>query len=734
METEKQDRTRCTTPCGVEVRRTAVAVDGAAAIEAIARALDERLGGILASGMEVPGRHARRDLGFVDPPLVVEARDRRCVLRALNARGLALLPVLAEVVGSTPEIATHRLYCDRIVCELHARTEDLTEEERLRAPSPFSLLRAIVGALALPEGELLGLYGVFGYDLVFGLEDLVRRMPRDASQRDLVLFLADDVIHVDHASGRAMRFTYELVRGPISTVGLPRTPIDAPRVARAARAPTEPDDEAFRRGVRAAKEAFARGDLFEVVLSQTFERATDEPGSVLFARLRERNVAPYGFYFSLGEGERLIGASPEMFVRVAGGRVETCPIAGTIARDGDPLVDADRIRALLASEKDEAELTMCTDVDRNDKARVCVPGSVRVIARRTIEVYARVIHTVDHVVGTLRPDADAIDAMVAHAWAVTLTGAPKPDAMQFIEDHEAEPRGYYGGAIGMVGFDGRADTGITLRTIHLRDGLARVRAGATLLHASDEHEEELESRAKASALLDVLDRPRSTEGHRIASVATSARTVLLVDHRDSFVHTLGDYLRRTGARVVTRRAGFPVEHLDALAPDLAVLSPGPGSPRELGLSRTIAALLERGIPIFGVCLGLQGIVEHFGGELDRLATPAHGRATTVRREGTTSRLLDGLPAEFRAGRYHSLHARESSMPDCLAVTARSSDGVVMAIEHRALPVFGVQFHPESILTKTEVGERILANVLAARDQGAFSNRTTSSTMGISTAR
>ena len=130
--------------------------------------------------------------------------------------------------------------------------------------------------------------------------------------------------------------------------------------------------------------------------------------------------------------------------------------------------DAERIRALLNSSKDESELTMCTDVDRNDKSRICEPGSVHVIGRRQIEIYSRVIHTVDHVEGTLRPGFDALDAFLSHMWAVTVTGAPKAWAMQFIEDHEKTPRAWYGGAVGWIGFDGRMNTGLTLRTVRVR--------------------------------------------------------------------------------------------------------------------------------------------------------------------------------------------------------------------------------------------------------------------------
>src|SRR5262249_42423829 len=184
--------------------------------------------------------------------------------------------------------------------------------------------------------------------------------------------------------------------------------------------------------VRQALPYFAPGDLFEVVPGPSFYEPCSAPPSVLFETLRRINPSPYGFLLNLG-GEHLIGASPEMFVRVEGTRVETCPISGTIARGRDALEDAERILTLLSSRKDEAELTMCTDVDRNDKSRVCKPGSVRVIGRRQIELYSHLIHTVDHVEGELRDGADGLDAFLSHAWAVTVTGAPKRAALAFIE-------------------------------------------------------------------------------------------------------------------------------------------------------------------------------------------------------------------------------------------------------------------------------------------------------------
>jgi anthranilate synthase len=186
--------------------------------------------------------------------------------------------------------------------------------------------------------------------------------------------------------------------------------------------------------------------------------------------------------------------------------------------------------------------------------------------------------------------------------------------------------------------------------------------------------------------------------------------VLLVDYQDSFVHTLANYLRQTGAEVVTLRAGFPASRLDDWKPHLVVLSPGPGRPRDFDLAGTLEALLRRRIPVFGVCLGLQGIVEYFGGELGVLDNPMHGKASGIRVRG--GRLFAGLPGEFTAGRYHSLFAIREKLPAALEVTAESDDGVVMAIEHAALPLAAVQFHPESIISLgDDVGLRLLGNVV-----------------------
>jgi anthranilate synthase len=732
------DETQFDTAGGVRVSRNSASFDPDL-LDDITRQVEARRGGVLSSGMEYPGRYSRWHMAYVDPCLELVARGRRVTATALNERGRVLLPVVEAAMrrAGTPETGTSVAdVADAGSAEVVIPESEgtFTEEERSRRPTVFSALREIIASFAGPDPHL-GLYGAFGYDLAFQFEPVRLRNSRPATQRDLVLHLPDRLYVLDRKRETAICHSYDFEVAGESTRGLPREPGPRPgettgqdRRVEAHGFGEDPRPGTFARVVEQARERFARGDLFEVVPSQVFHGTCASPAA-FYERLRQRNPAPYEFFLNLGEDEYLVGASPEMYVRVTGNRVETCPIAGTIARGADPLADAENIRALLTSAKEESELTMCTDVDRNDKSRICEPGSVQVIGRRQIEIYSRLIHTVDHVEGRLRPGFDALDAFLSHMWAVTVTGAPKAWAMQFIEDHEQGPRRWYGGAVGMIGFDGGMNTGLTLRTAHIRDGIAAVRAGATLLFESDPAAEERETQLKARALLETLDEPRPQPGPEGGDVAVVSRPgsgmrVLLVDHQDSFVHTLAGYFRQAGAEVTTLRAGFDAARLDDYRPDLVVLSPGPGRPSDFGCDQLLTALDERGIAAFGVCLGLQAMVEHAGGHLRLLASPAHGKPGSVRvlPGAAGSGLLAGLPAEFTGGRYHSLHAVPDDVGRGFSVTAVTPDGVVMAIEDEAAGRWGVQFHPESLLTASGgAGHQVVANVLRlsrARSQQA----------------
>lgn len=702
----------------IAITRTARLESQPDATDALAAKLDERLGVLLTSSFEYPGRYTHRDIGFSDPALCLTGRQRGFEIRACNDRGTVLIPAVTAALRACDAIESFEADEDTVMGRVRFSEELLPEEMRGKHPTIFSVVRAIINLFRSPEDDHLGLYGALGYELAFQFDPIRLSMPRDESERNLVLFLPDNLLVVDHQGGRGTRYRYEFEVNGKRTDGLERSGKRTPYMAASTRvrecdhAPGE-----YAATVRDATEAFRRSDLFGVTPSQTFFEPCATPPSELYRRLRKRNPAPYGALMHLGEKEYLVAASPEMYMRAKGQRIESCPIAGTVARGNDATEDARQIQALLNSEKAESELTMCTDVDRADKYRVCEAESVRVIGHRQIEMYSRVIHTVEHVEGRLRKGYDALDGFLSHTWAVTVTGSPKRHAIQFIEDHERLPRRWYGGAIGFFGFDGSIDTGLTLRTVQIKGGVAEVRAGAALVYGSDPDEEEAETRLKASALLDAIRLGDDTSSPRIETTTDQpgvGKRVIVVDHEDSFVHALAGYFRRTGAEVKTYRSDFLRQRISDENPDLVVLSPGPGRPGDFGMSETIDAAIRAGIPLFGVCLGLQGIVEFYGGGLSVLPTPTHGESSMVKVQG--GRLFEGLSEEFRAGRYDLLYADIGTFPDALTITAESDEGIVMAVEHPDLPISAVQFHPHSIMTPdNDVGMAVVKNVMRGLD-------------------
>ncbi|MCF6098529.1 anthranilate synthase [Mesorhizobium muleiense] len=692
------------------------------AIDAYVDGLNSRRGAVFSSNYEYPGRYTRWDTAIIDPPLVISARGRAMRIEALNSRGEMLLPVVGKALGGLDEVTiaetSKKLIRLDVAKPAQVFTEErvFTEEERSRVPSVFTVLRAITALFKTEEDANLGLYGAFGYDLAFQFDPVDYKLERQQGQRDLVLFLPDEILVVDHYSTKAWTDRYDYSSDGFSTQGLPRDEIVEP-FRTADRIPPRGDHEPgeYANLVRKAMQSFKRGDLFEVVPGQMFYERCETPPSDISRKLKAINPSPYSFFINLGEGEYLVGASPEMFVRVNGRRVETCPISGTIKRGGDAISDSEQILKLLNSKKDESELTMCSDVDRNDKSRVCDPGSVRVIGRRQIEMYSRLIHTVDHIEGRLREGMDAFDAFLSHAWAVTVTGAPKLWAMRFIEQNEKSPRAWYGGAIGMVNFNGDMNTGMTLRTIRIKDGIAEVRAGATLLFDSIPEEEEAETELKASAMISAIRDAKSgnaADTERATARVGDGVNILLVDHEDSFVHTLANYFRQTGANVSTVRTPVPDEVFDRLKPNLVVLSPGPGTPKDFDCAATIKRARARDLPIFGVCLGLQALAEAYGGELRQLHVPMHGKPSRIR-VSKPGIIFSGLPKEVTVGRYHSIFADPVRLPDGFVVTAETEEGVIMAFEHSKEPIAAVQFHPESIMTLGHnAGMRIIENIVA----------------------
>jgi anthranilate synthase component 1 len=268
--------------------------------------------------------------------------------------------------------------------------------------------------------------------------------------------------------------------------------------------------ERFIDNVERARKYIIAGDIYQVQISQRFQRRTAAHPFSVYRALRVVNPSPYMYYLQMGDSQ-IIGASPEMLVRVEDGLVETHPIAGTRRRGRDD-EDEQRMEAELTDdEKEKAEHIMLVDLARNDIGRIAQPGTVRVTELMAVEKYSHVMHLVSHVVGRLRPELTSYDALRANFPAGTVTGAPKIRAMEIIAGLEEDRRGPYAGAVGYFDFSGNLDSAITIRTIVMRHGVAHAQAAGGIVYDSVADLEYMESGNKARAMLRAIERAEEME-------------------------------------------------------------------------------------------------------------------------------------------------------------------------------------------------------------------------------
>lgn len=364
----------------------------------------------------------------------------------------------------------------------------------------YDVVRFYEPRVPLPEVDVLGLP-----EAVFMVADTVLVFDH-LKHRMIALTLVDgegDVTREYLRAGERVEALIARLERPVgSRSSAPRLPGQAEPPDAAVRSNLSPAE--FGRIVERTLEYIRAGDIIQAVLSQRFTRPTAAGPLAIYRALRHINPSPYMFLLALGDFH-LVGASPEMLVRVEDGLVEVHPIAGTRPRGASPEEDAALEAELRSDEKERAEHIMLVDLARNDVGRVSVPGTVRVPQLMEVERYSHVMHLVSHVTGQLRPDRTPFDALRSCFPAGTLSGAPKVRAMEIISELEPDRRGPYGGAVGYVGFNGNLDTAITIRTVILKDGLAHVQAGAGIVADSRPEAEYLETVNKARALLRAID-------------------------------------------------------------------------------------------------------------------------------------------------------------------------------------------------------------------------------------
>jgi anthranilate synthase component 1 len=394
---------------------------------------------------------------------------------------------------------------------------------------PLDAVRTLARRLRSPRRADLppltgGLVGYLGYDVVRRLERLPVRATDDLGMPEVSLMLVTDLAVLDHTDGSVLLIANAFggSADPVSawddavarldamTADLTKAAPPGVAVFESADAPPVASNMApgrFEEGVETIREHIRAGDAFQVVLSQRFELATDVDALDLYRVLRATNPSPYMYLLRFAGRETpfdVVGSSPEALVTVTGTSAVVHPPAGTRPRGATPEEDIRLAEGLRADPKERAEHVMLVDLARNDLGRVCVPGTVEVPDFMRIEHYSHVMHLVSTVAGEVAAERDALDVLDATFPAGTVSGAPKPRAMEIIESLEPTRRALYAGTVGYVDASGDMDMAIAIRTAVLHQGRAYVQAGAGVVADSDAATEEAETRHKARAVLSAI--------------------------------------------------------------------------------------------------------------------------------------------------------------------------------------------------------------------------------------
>ncbi len=389
--------------------------------------------------------------------------------------------------------------------------------------NPFEHLRELLSQFTVKNNRgyvpfPCGAVGYLGYDLCHFIEKLPCKAGDDLGLPDMYMGFYDTVTCYDNLSGKcyvvgidfgiddSLNGRMELLAGILC--GNPAAPQEPWR--------NTPDSSVSGNGLRfnftkgkykdaikCVKKYIASGDVYQVNLSQRIETEINIPPHELYRRLRSVNPAPFSCYVDCGDAA-IVSSSPERFLRVHNRRVQTRPIKGTRPRGKNKKSDDMLTRALLASPKDDAELTMITDLERNDLGRVCNYGSVKVTERKALETYPTVHHLVSTIEGDLHERYGVIDLLKAAFPGGSITGAPKIRAMQIIDELEPTQRSVYTGAIGYIAFNGDMDMNIAIRTFIMKGKTVYFQVGSGIVADSNEEEEYEETMHKARALIDSL--------------------------------------------------------------------------------------------------------------------------------------------------------------------------------------------------------------------------------------
>jgi anthranilate synthase component 1 len=480
---------------------------------------------LLLESAEIDSKNSLKSLMLIDAALRIECNALQVRVEALTDNGKTLLPYLASLLQGK---ATLELTGQQLTADFAPADPLLDEESRLLLPNSLTVLRLLQQQLQNNSDEPLAIFlgGVIGYDLVAMVEALPQVPTAENQCPDYLFYLAETLLVVDHQAGNSrlignvfcgaqaqqqyfvigqrLSELQQLLQQAAETTTLTTEPVAKAEVK------VDISDADFIAQVEMLKQNIVAGDVFQVVPSRCFSLPCPDPQAA-YAKLKQQNPSPYMFYLQ-DRNFSLFGASPESALKyeASTAQVEIYPIAGTrrrgfaangtIDRDLDSRIELE----LRQDEKEKAEHLMLVDLARNDVARISVPGSRYVKELLKVDRYSYVMHLVSRVVGTLKPELDALHAYQACMNMGTLVGAPKVRAAELIRGVEKKRRGSYGGAVGYLAGNGDFDSCIVIRSAYVQNGTAYIQAGAGVVYDSVAQAEADETRSKAQAVINAI--------------------------------------------------------------------------------------------------------------------------------------------------------------------------------------------------------------------------------------
>ncbi len=471
------------------------------------------------------------------------------------------------------------------------------------------------------------------------------------------------------------------------------------------------EKEEFIAKVEAIKDKIRAGHVYQVNFSLPFYFSQNSPIDALYQAMKELNPSPF---MGLLEHDdwAIISGSPERLFAFSDERLSTRPIAGTKKRGENSSEDTAIVAELLACPKENAEHVMLVDLLRNDVHQVAESESVRVVEDRSVEFYSHVIHLVSEISGVCKESLREVKRALFPGG--TITGAPKKSVMNAIASLESAPRGPYTGSLGYVSGIG-TDFNILIRSVLKNKERMWINSGAGIVINSEPESEWREVHRKAGFIKDILEhglRPKAPRKHEPGPARNSFAplkksenaNIIFIENEDSFSFNIIALLKNLGSHINIVRLTSSINWKKY---SHVVIGPGPGNPAELhDLRALIGEVIKSQRPLLGICLGHQAIGHYFGAKIIA-RPPVHGQSMPISHSG--KRLFKDLEQPFMATRYHSLAIEQA--PKDFIIDAHVDD-CIMAISHAHLPIFGVQFHPESYLSKK--GHLIFDNFLQVK--------------------